>query len=235
MSRAAWAAIIVAIILPSVALTVVVLARPKGPPPPDHPAMQEGPRMPPPALREEMLVKLREPLGLSDEQVEKIWTIAEPARRGMVELEAKIEAKQGELGKILGSEDPDEKAASACLEELGKLRLERDRIAVLTPLRLRKVLTAEQRTKLVEMWKPGPAAPPPIPPEGMEQGPGAPGPGPVPPEGPPPHKAAKGAPLPAGPPPLPPFGGPPPPGMGPPPPPLAPPGPGQMPPPAATP
>ena len=163
MSRAAWAAIIAAIAFPTIALVVVILARP-GPPPGRHgehpppPGLQHGPG--PGGMHPEMLIKLRKPLELTDEQVDRIWDILEPTRRRMIEIHSQIEEKEGQMRSLLETDDPDEKAVEALVEEVTGLHAERAKLEVLTPLKVRKVLTQAQRTKLMEIWKerpPGPA------------------------------------------------------------------------------
>ncbi|MBW2261303.1 MAG: Spy/CpxP family protein refolding chaperone [Deltaproteobacteria bacterium] len=162
MSRAAWTAIIAAIAFPTIALVIVILARP-GPPPGEHgpppPGLRHGPP-PPRGMHPEMLVKLRKPLELTDEQVDRIWDIIEPTRRRMMEINAQIEAKEEQVRSLLETDDPDEKAVEALVEEVTGLHAERAKLEVLTPLKVRKVLTPEQRTKLMEIWKERPPGPP---------------------------------------------------------------------------
>jgi Spy/CpxP family protein refolding chaperone len=161
MSRAAWAAIIAAIAFPTIALVVVLIARPGPPPGPTgpplpHPRAQHGP--PPGAMPPEMLIKLRKPLELTDEQVDRIWDIVEPMRRRMLEIHSGIEDREGQLATLLEAEDPDEKAVETMVDELTGLHAERAKLEVLTPLRVRKVLTDAQRAKLMEIWKQQPPA-----------------------------------------------------------------------------
>jgi Spy/CpxP family protein refolding chaperone len=199
MSRAAWAAIIAAIAFPTIALVVVLLARPGPPPgppgpPPPHPRAQHGP--PPGAMPPEMLIKLRKPLELTDEQVDRIWDIVEPMRRRMLEVHSGIEDREGQLATLLEAEDPDVKAVEALVDELTGLHAERAKLEVLTPLRVRKVLTDAQRAKLMEIWKQQPpAADLQKKREPLQPGPGKQPPRKQPPAGPPPGKH----------PPLPPF------------------------------
>lgn len=176
MSRTAWAAIFAAIAFPTIALVVVLFFRPASPPGafPPPPWNEKGPppphKGPPPVhkgppLRDEMLVSLRERLELSEEQVEEIWKIGQPARRRMAELEISIVAKERELRSRLDADDVEEEDVLATFEELHRLHFDREKLRLLTPLRLRQVLTAEQRSKLVEVWREGP-------PGGFGKGPG---------------------------------------------------------------
>jgi Spy/CpxP family protein refolding chaperone len=188
MSRPAWVAILAAIAFPSIAVLVVVLARPPMyPPPPGAPpglgAWPPGPHKgPPPPIPDEALIRLRLQLGLSDDQVEQIRKIGDPARRRMAELGARLDEEERALGRALEAgegAEVDEKAVRTRLEELSAIRLELDTVTVLTPLRLRAVLTPEQRSKLVDLWRgrgPGPGKSPPF-------------------DGPPPHGPPPGPPL----------------------------------------
>ena len=178
MSRVAWVAVIAAIAFPSLALLVVLAVGPPRPPAPPgppgehpHPGPHPGKRPPlplGPGLRDDALVGLRGPLGLTDEQVERIWEIGEPARRDLAALDGRVSAKERELLAVLEADEVDEAAAGRLLEELGALRLEMDRLVVLTPVRLRAVLTPEQRERVVEIWRErgGPLGPPHGPPGG---------------------------------------------------------------------
>lgn len=194
MSRAAWAAVFTAIAFPTIALVVVLLARP-GPPPGPHgpqpqpPHAKHGP--PPGTMHPEMLIKLRRPLELTDEQVDRIWDIVEPMRRRAIEIQSGIEEKEGQLATLLQDDDPDEKEVETLVEELTALHAERAKLEVLTPLRVRKVLDPEQRARLMEIWKEGPPGPPP----GKKRGHVHPGPGKPPPQ-PPLHRKAPAPPPP---------------------------------------
>ncbi len=179
MSRPAWAAVFAAIAFPSVALVIVLLAgrpagqpaaHPPGRPPPGlagpHPGPPPG-KGPPPPIHDEELVRLRRQLELSDEQVERIWKIGAPARRRMAELELDIGEKERELRELLAADEVDETRAVQTLEELHDLHFDMEKLRLLTPLRLRGVLTPEQRSKLIELWRergrhgPGKGPPPP--------------------------------------------------------------------------
>lgn len=185
MSRAAWAAIMTAIAFPTIALVIVILARP-GPPPPRHgpppppPGAHHGP--PPGGLHPEMLVKMRKPLELTDEQVDRIWDIIEPTRRRMIEIHAEIDEKEGQVRTLLETEDPDVKAVEALVEDVTGLHAERAKLEVLTPIKVRKVLTSEQRARLMELWKERP----PVHQPGMGGGPPHPAAGKKPPRKQPP-------------------------------------------------
>jgi Spy/CpxP family protein refolding chaperone len=217
MSKAAWAAIIAAIAFPTIALVVVILARPgpppqpaQGPPPPraQTPPGPPGPPGPGHGLPGEALIKHRKELELTDEQVDRIWSIIERARRRMVEIQGEIGEREKRVHELLEQEDPDEKAVEKAIEQVTKLHAERAKLEVLTPLRVKKVLTAEQRTKVMEQWHRSKGMhPPPGPAPGREPHPGPPAKRPPHHGGPP---AAHKAPPPG-------MGHPPPPGMGPPP------------------
>jgi Spy/CpxP family protein refolding chaperone len=204
MSKPAWIAIIAAIAFPSIAVIVVLLAGPPRPPPPMGPPggpPRAGDWLPPakgpPPIPDEVLLRLRPQLGLTDDQIERIHKIGDPAQAHMAELDEQLRAKEQELRRALEQhegENVDEGVVNARLEEISALRLEMDKVMVLTPLRLRAVLTPEQRSKLVELWRDqgpdkmhsfggphGPGGPPPMP----LDDPLAPPPPPPPPDRPP--------------------------------------------------
>lgn len=164
MTRPAWIAIIMAIAFPSIALIVVLFIRPPPPaaPPlqlPNHSPHDKRPEHPPskfqkpPPFPEETLIHLRKELSLSDDQVESIRKIAEPARERLVELDEELFEKERALGDLLHGDDVEIDLATKRMNEISQLRAERDTIIVITPLRLRQVLNAEQRSKAVELWR----------------------------------------------------------------------------------
>lgn len=172
MSRASWIAIIMAIAFPSVALLVILLTRSERPPPPEHPRMghpsphkQDIPMPhkgdghpphfrggPPPPFEEELL-RLRKQLELTEEQVDQIWKLGQPARREMSELRFSIDEQEATLHGLLRQDEVNEEETIQCLEELHRLRLRMDTVKVLTPIRLKKVLTEGQREKLMDLWR----------------------------------------------------------------------------------
>jgi len=172
MSKAGWAAIVTAVALPSIALVVVVSVNARRVPPPSETTPQ-GPPPPPLGMHrtpdaEEMLLRLRKPLELTDDQVDRIWDVIEPAHRRMLEIEELLHDDEVALRAEIESPDPDEEKVTALLEKRAEHRLEMDELRVLTPIRVRNVLTDEQKEKLEEIWQgggpplhpPGPPGPP---------------------------------------------------------------------------
>ena len=164
MSRPAWIAIIMAIAFPSIAMIVVLLIRPPPPvaPPdqrPNRPLHDRGHKGPPPEFEkpppfpDEALIHLREELSLTDEQVDSMRKIAEPARERLGQLDEELIVKEHALGDLLQDDDIDVNEATIRMAEISKLRAERDRIVVIVPLKLRQVLTVEQRSKVVDLWR----------------------------------------------------------------------------------
>lgn len=209
MSRSGWIAIICAIAFPSIALLIVLLNPPQPPggavvlpaPAPPFPP-EKGPPGKRPPFPDEVLLELDNELELTDEQVEKIREIGQPARERLGELHREVVELEGSLYKRLEAEDVEIEEVEVLLDQLSKLHDERVRLKVLTPLHLNRVLTAEQRAKLVKVWR--------------RRGGGPPVRSKAPPTGKRPfgHRHfGKGPPLEKGPP----FGGPPPFGKGPPP------------------
>ena len=166
MSRLTWIAIIAALAIPSIALTVVLATRPPPPPPPPGLGAPPPPgRHKPPAFPEEALESLRDELSLTEEQAESMRKIAAPARARLGRIDEELTVKEKRLGDLLRDDDVDLDEATRRMAEISKLRAERDSIVVITPIKLRRVLTAEQRSKVVGLGRrlggPNPLGPPP--------------------------------------------------------------------------
>lgn len=197
MSKAAWAAIITAIAMPSIALVIVVSVNSRGRAPvrddrPTPPAMTPGTRParqpgmgmmqgPPTGDRpEDMLRRLDERLDLTDEQVEKILAIVKPSHERRLALHDQIGKDEAELRTLLESGKVDEEKVEALIDSISGHRGEIMKLSILTPLRIDRELTDEQLAKLQETR--------------MQGGPGQ-GPQAGKPVAGPPPRAKKGSPM----------------------------------------
>lgn len=90
-------------------------------------------------------------LDLSSDQEEKINAILEEASDRRKQMRALLHEEFERLHALLEHEPPDESAILAQVERVGGLKTERHKAMMRTLLRIRAVLTPEQRRKLIEM------------------------------------------------------------------------------------
>ncbi len=153
MSRLAWAAVIAAIIFPSLALVIVLLARPLAgglEPPRLRPPPRHAPGPPDPG---QMLERLRGELGLSDAQVEQIRALQEPLRVRAAAGDQTLRAAHDELRRLLDQPEASEAEVLAALRAESEARFEVASTTVLGLLRLRAALEPAQRARLKEVWR----------------------------------------------------------------------------------
>ena len=87
-------------------------------------------------------------LGLTDQQLQEIRRIQLQAQEEQLPLRTELFRKRQELNLALRRAEPDEARIRALVQEIGQLRTQLDSARVQTHLRIRSVLTAEQRQKL---------------------------------------------------------------------------------------
>jgi Spy/CpxP family protein refolding chaperone len=114
----------------------------------------------------EPLEHLVETLGLDDATLTKVYKIIDDARAHKRELRRKLHEAHRHMRNLLEQDTPDEAAVMAQAETIGTLRTEMDKQRLQTMLQVRTLLTAEQRTKLLEALRsrlrperPGPLSP----------------------------------------------------------------------------
>lgn len=121
---------------------------------PVHPApFHGGPPMPPPDQVQGLRMMSRQ-IGLSEpqlKQVEKIFTEAGQRRKA---LDTEMEKAQQKLHSLLDDPNAKEPQIKQAMALLHKLKGEAMELWVLTPWRIRAVLTPEQRKKLAELTLP---------------------------------------------------------------------------------
>ena len=92
--------------------------------------------------------RVRQYLGLTDEQVGRLHQIGLNARKESVQTRADMELRHIELGELMRADNPDHDAIMQKLDEVNALRGKMEKQRVETMLSARAVLTAEQRTKI---------------------------------------------------------------------------------------
>jgi len=127
--------------------------------------------------------RVREYLGLTDEQVGRLHTLGVDAEKASVQARADMELRHIELRELLKADNPDRAAIMQKLDEANALRGKMEKQRVETLLSARSVLTPEQQKKVKTFMQNRGAG------EGMQRGHrmerrGAPGRSPGPPGGP---------------------------------------------------
>jgi Spy/CpxP family protein refolding chaperone len=145
--------------------------------PPQGPA--PGPRGDRRGARMADPTRLKEELGLDDQQLGQLKKLRTENRRAAIKRHADVQLARLALRELMDSPSVDEKALQARTKELGDLHAANLRARAEARLALRKILTPEQQKKLTQLRarRPGPrldGAPGPAP----DGGPRRPGPRP---------------------------------------------------------
>lgn len=96
---------------------------------------------------------LADELGLTEDQLTSIKKERFKTAKESIELRSKIQIAQLELGKIIQSENPDEKAIKQKIEEMSGLRSNLKFTQIQSRLKMRNILTPEQLEKLKGLRK----------------------------------------------------------------------------------
>lgn len=128
----------------------VAFADPPGPAPgsADHPGEPRGSAPPP---FEALLERHADRLGLGEQTRSEIRTIAVAARGEARALEKRLHDLHGELRALLDQDAPDLEAALAQAERIGSAETDLHKLRLRTMLRIRELLTPEQRRELVRI------------------------------------------------------------------------------------
>lgn len=97
-------------------------------------------------------------LGLSDETVKQMRAIVEMSRTENEKLRKRVEGEQGLLRKMLEQDTPDETAVMAEADKIGALVTEQRKNQLRAVLKIRSMLTPEQRAELEKIRKDPPGA-----------------------------------------------------------------------------
>ena len=92
--------------------------------------------------------RVRQYLGLTDEQVGRLHTISVDAQKASVQTRADMELRHIELREMMRADNPDQSAIMAKLDEVNALRGKMQKQNVETMLSARSVLTPEQQKKV---------------------------------------------------------------------------------------
>jgi Spy/CpxP family protein refolding chaperone len=87
-------------------------------------------------------------LDLTQDQKDRIAGIHDAHARAMIQSRADLRIARLELGKLLRSETPDERAIDAQIDRIASIRAAMAKSRVGAHLELRSILTEEQRAKL---------------------------------------------------------------------------------------
>jgi Spy/CpxP family protein refolding chaperone len=91
---------------------------------------------------------MKEKLGLSDEQIDKISEINLDYKKRYLEYREKIAPKKTRLRRMLLEEDVDLQGVRSLLKEISNLRLEVIMLRIKQRLDIEKILTPSQRTRV---------------------------------------------------------------------------------------
>lgn len=91
---------------------------------------------------------MKEKLGLSDDQVDKISKINLDYKKKLLSIREKIEPKQTKLHGILLGDNVNLKEVRALLEEISALEVEIRMLRINHRMDIEKILTASQKTQL---------------------------------------------------------------------------------------
>jgi Spy/CpxP family protein refolding chaperone len=92
--------------------------------------------------------RVRQFLGLTDEQVGRLHKISLDAQKASVQTRADMELRHIELRELLRAENPDHDAIMQKLDEVNALQGKMEKQRVETMLSARSVLTPEQQKKI---------------------------------------------------------------------------------------
>jgi Spy/CpxP family protein refolding chaperone len=130
----------------------------KQPLPKGHPAVgNAGQPLPYPGG---MIERHAKQLGLDDAAVKKMRSIVEMSRTENEKLRKQVEVEQGTLRKMLEQDVPDEKAVMAQADKIGGLVTQQRKNQLSAVLKIRGMLTPEQRAELEKLRREGPGAAP---------------------------------------------------------------------------
>ena len=97
--------------------------------------------------------RVRQSLGLTDEQVARLHKIGVEAEKASVQTRADMQLRHIELRELMRADNPDHDAIMQKLDEVNALQGKMAKQRVETMLSARSVLTPEQQKKSRPLWK----------------------------------------------------------------------------------
>ena len=100
-----------------------------------------------------LLERAADDLGLSDDVLEKVKTASYEADRAAIEIRSKLDRARLDFQQMMSSDNPAEQKVLALVEEMGALEtsMRKNRVGLL--LKVRPLLTKEQRQKLKKLMR----------------------------------------------------------------------------------
>jgi len=118
-------------------------------------SLAQGRHHGPPGGHSGPLEQITEELDLDAETREAVQGIIDETHKEAEALHSEVREAKEKLHKLLAQDEPDEAAVMAHVESLGELETQAHKFRIGTILRIRSLLTPEQRNELTQMRKEG--------------------------------------------------------------------------------
>lgn len=102
-------------------------------------------------LNPERIERIADRLGVSEDVASQMKSMVYEAKRTQIDLRATLEKNRVDLQEMIHSESPDEAAVMAKLDTIGLLQTKVKKLRIGTMLKVRALLTPEQRKLLRKM------------------------------------------------------------------------------------
>jgi Spy/CpxP family protein refolding chaperone len=102
-------------------------------------------------LNPKRIEKIADKLGVSEETAKQMKSLVYESKRKGIPLKAKGEAARLDLRELMDSDAPDEAQVMAKIEAIGQIQIEARKLRIGTMLKVRALLTPEQRKTLRKM------------------------------------------------------------------------------------
>ena len=170
-------ALLLAALMASTPTGVADAQQPEAAGPPPVPGDARGPGRHPPPF-DDVLERNAGRLGLDERTRSEVRSIADAAREESRDVEAGLRTLRDEMRKLLDQEAPDLDGVLRQADRIGAIETELNKLRLRTMLRIRGLLTPEQRQELVRIHEerrqergrgdpPGPPPPPGPAPDGL--------------------------------------------------------------------
>ena len=102
-------------------------------------------------LNPKRIERMAEKIGVSEGVRKEMKSLVFDAKRRSIPLKAKAQEAQLDLQELMDADTPDVASVMDKIEAIGKIQIEVRKLRVGTMLKVRALLTPEQRTQLAEM------------------------------------------------------------------------------------